>query len=283
MKKKSLIMILALTFMSTMMFVSCGSKEEENAKWIPSPHFSGKNANLLKCAADSVKVILTKSGDFDASWEVKVMVPLSNTNESRAEHFKEARMGFIEAHLLDVNDSPIDYNLSPEWSKIETLLSADNEMSENVWFADGHRNKYDKAKGIFDKAHGMEMTKMDLTLSRTDENTHSSDSSSEQEFYGDWTGSEDEAYEEIVEPVQSSGKDWDALLNEYEDYVDKYVSFYKKAMNGDMSAMTEYVSLLEKAEKLSSQLETSQNDMSSAQLKRYLKITEKMTNAILEN
>ena len=54
-------------------------------------------------------------------------------------------------------------------------------------------------------------------------------------------------------------------------------------MSGDMSAMTEYVSLLEKAEKLSSQLETSQSEMSSAQMKRYLKITEKMTNAILDN
>ena len=53
-------------------------------------------------------------------------------------------------------------------------------------------------------------------------------------------------------------------------------------MNGDMSAMNEYVALLEKAQRLSEKLEDAQSDMTTAQMNRYLKITQKMTNAIVE-
>ena len=47
-----------------------------------------------------------------------------------------------------------------------------------------------------------------------------------------------------------AGDDWDKILNEYEKYVDQYIKTYKKAMSGDMSALSEYVELAEKAQKL---------------------------------
>lgn len=78
----------------------------------------------------------------------------------------------------------------------------------------------------------------------------------------------------------SSSKDWDALLNSYEQCVDKYISFAKKAANGDMSALAEYPSLLEKAQELSEQMEGAQGDMSTSQWARYAKITSKMTQAV---
>lgn len=74
--------------------------------------------------------------------------------------------------------------------------------------------------------------------------------------------------------------DWDKLLDEYEKYVDLYISTYKKAMNGDLSAMTEYVKLMKSAQKLSDKLDKAKDDMSSEQLQRYMKILKKMTNAI---
>ena len=81
----------------------------------------------------------------------------------------------------------------------------------------------------------------------------------------------------------SSKNEWDQVLDEYEKYVDQYIKFYKKAMNGDMSAMSEYVNLLEKAEKISDQLKDAQGDMTNAQMKRYLSITQKMSNALLDD
>ena len=80
-----------------------------------------------------------------------------------------------------------------------------------------------------------------------------------------------------------TGDNWDKILDEYEKYVDQYIKLYKKAMNGDTSAMSEYVKLAEKAQKLADKLEKAWDEMSSAQLKRYAKITEKMTNALLNN
>lgn len=88
-----------------------------------------------------------------------------------------------------------------------------------------------------------------------------------------------------VVPTQNAteifaGDDIDKLLDEYEKYVDQYIKVYKKAQKGDSSAMTEYVKLAEKAQKLADKLENAEDEMSVAQMKRYTKITEKMMKAI---
>lgn len=79
-----------------------------------------------------------------------------------------------------------------------------------------------------------------------------------------------------------AGDDLDKLLDEYEKYVDQYIQTYKKAMNGDMSAMSEYVKLAEQAQKLSDKIEKAKGELTDAQMKRYLKITKKMTDALSE-
>lgn len=89
-----------------------------------------------------------------------------------------------------------------------------------------------------------------------------------------------ETLEEAV--PASSKKNWDKLLDEYEQYVDSYIKFMKKAASGDMSAITEYASMLENAEQLSDEIDKAQEEMTAAQLKRYAKITQKLTNAALE-
>lgn len=80
--------------------------------------------------------------------------------------------------------------------------------------------------------------------------------------------------------VSIASSDWDKLLDEYEQFVEQYIKTYKKAMNGDMAAMTEYAKLAEKAQKLSSQLEKAKGEMTAAQLNRYLKITQKLASAV---
>lgn len=80
----------------------------------------------------------------------------------------------------------------------------------------------------------------------------------------------------------SDSQDWDELLSSYEQYVDKYISYMKKAANGDMSALSEYPALMEKAQEFSDKMSNAQGDMSTAQWARYMKITNKMTSAALE-
>lgn len=93
---------------------------------------------------------------------------------------------------------------------------------------------------------------------------------------------EAEAQESNVETDEesvgtSSGENWDAVLDSYEKYVNKYVSLMKKANAGDMSAMSEYPSMLQEAQELSEKLSNAQGELSSAQWARYMRITAKMS------
>ncbi|WP_180951535.1 hypothetical protein [Alistipes sp. cv1] len=60
-----------------------------------------------------------------------------------------------------------------------------------------------------------------------------------------------------------------------------FTSLYKKAQNGDISAMSDYVGVLESAEKLQTKLEKAESELTTAQMSRLTKIVTKMTNAVL--
>lgn len=88
--------------------------------------------------------------------------------------------------------------------------------------------------------------------------------------------------EETTEPVAEekvSTEKWDALLDEYEEYLDKTIAFSKKAKAGDMSAMTEYASLIESAQSLQKKLEDAKNELTPAQAARFAKIASKFASA----
>lgn len=102
--------------------------------------------------------------------------------------------------------------------------------------------------------------------------------------YSDSASSDDEdssySDDDDTDSYSSSGsQDWDALLDSYEEYVDKYISYVKKAAKGDMSALSEYPALMEKAQEFSEKMQNAQGDMSSSQWSRYMRITNKMTQA----
>ncbi len=73
----------------------------------------------------------------------------------------------------------------------------------------------------------------------------------------------------------SSNPRWDKALDNYEKAVDQYARLYKKAMAGDMSAMSEYAEFLESATKLQNELSNA-GDLSPAQASRLAKIASKM-------
>lgn len=111
----------------------------------------------------------------------------------------------------------------------------------------------------------------------------SSSSSIDQGYeYEDEEEEEDEDDEDDEVIVSTSSTNWDEVLDDFEEYVDKYISLVKKASSGDLSAMTEYVRFLEKAEDLADQLDDAEDEMTSAQLKRYMKIAQKMTDAAID-
>lgn len=109
-----------------------------------------------------------------------------------------------------------------------------------------------------------------------DSSNWDSASSSSDDESDDNSSDDDESYNSYS---STSSQDWDALLDSYEQYVDKYISLMKKAANGDMSALTEYPALLEKAQEVSERLEDAKDEISSSQMARYMEITNKMATA----
>ena len=75
------------------------------------------------------------------------------------------------------------------------------------------------------------------------------------------------------------GENWDSILNQYEQYVNKYIAVMKKVQDGDATAYTELASLSDKAQKLASKLEDAEDEMTDAQMARYAKITQKLAQA----
>lgn len=123
-----------------------------------------------------------------------------------------------------------------------------------------------------------------IRLSSIVEEEEPSGSSSSSESSDDSSVSSDDSSDEdeSISSSSSGSQDWDALLNSYEQYVDKYISYMKKAAKGDMSALAEYPALMEKAQEFSEKMENAQGDMSASQWARYIKITNKMTKAAQE-
>lgn len=72
----------------------------------------------------------------------------------------------------------------------------------------------------------------------------------------------------------------DAYLKSYEEFVDQYIILMEDAKSGDASAMTKYVEYMEKATDLSQKMEKSENEMTPAQMTKFLKIQAKLTQAI---
>ena len=80
----------------------------------------------------------------------------------------------------------------------------------------------------------------------------------------------------------TSSENWDAVLDSYESYIDQYIALYKKAQAGDMSAMSEYATFMEKAAELSEKLSNAKSDMSSAQMSRFVKLQAKLTAGMMQ-
>ena len=85
-----------------------------------------------------------------------------------------------------------------------------------------------------------------------------------------------------VASKSSGSNDWDKVLDEYEQYVNNYIAICRKINSGDMSAMSAYTDMLEKAESYGEKLSNAEGSMSSSQMNRYLNLTERLSSVFIE-
>lgn len=72
-------------------------------------------------------------------------------------------------------------------------------------------------------------------------------------------------------------------MKDYEDYYDQYIDLMKKAKNGGINALTDYVKILEKVHSLGEKLSKAQGDLTAEQVSRFLKIQQKLIDAASES
>lgn len=212
--------------------------------------------------------IEVKRTDVDYSFDLKGVEPYGTYGKGVT-----GNAGFgIE--ILDENGNVIE-KVAATASGLGGMYSSD-DMKEALKLKAGETGT---VRWSFDFDSDKKPAKFRLTSAyeEVDSSDWDSDSSSSDD---DESSSSDDDDDDDTDSYSSSGsQDWDALLNSYEQYVDKYISYMKKAAKGDMSALSEYPALMEKAQEFSDKLSGAQGQMTSAQWSRYMKITNKMTQA----
>ena len=81
----------------------------------------------------------------------------------------------------------------------------------------------------------------------------------------------------------SSSEDWDAVIEEYDSFTDKYITMLKKVQKGDMSMYAELAEVTEKLESLTQKIEEAKGEMSASQAAKFTKIQAKYLKAAAQS
>ena len=154
-----------------------------------------------------------------------------------------------------------------DYDKIKDLLRGEIGKTVTVSFEWSYFSNKDIQKRIMEQTESFEITRADFTGAKSSYSSSDSNSSSDDNddsFFG------------------SGSEDWDAVLKSYESYIDQYIKLMKKAKNGDVSAMTEYAEMMEKANDLAEKMQNAGDDLSASQMAKFTKLQAKLTNAAME-
>ena len=250
----------------TVCLASCGGKNSSGSKesfdvTVDNTTIGGKLSKYFSLADKTYKY---NKGIID-----KVTVELTCI-----EPLPENLKAYIGVEVLDEDGNVISAGKPDAWSfnDYEVLRQASPGQTVTIEI-ENHQNVGEEKPAKI---------RLSSIVEEDDDSTsssYSSDSDDDDSSLDDDDSSDDDS---DTASSSSGSQDWDALLNSYEQYVDKYISYMKKAAKGDMSALSEYPALMEKAQEFSEKMKNAQGDMSASQWARYMKITNKMTTAAQE-
>ena len=273
--KKSVLKI-SIAVITMMAAVSCGGKQEAIEKMISASNveITGSDANGISITGD-IKLFMVQNEYNPKRWSIRALVPLTiNMQYMEIDDIYSSGFDLLDANYSKINDD-FGLHIQNEKLAISMLTSVEgtkkNIVFEPVWESISYRDY----KTIVDFINRTENITFNFMIAGSNSSYSYSDDST-----SSYNASNDENNESSSS--ESSSKDWDSVLDEYEKYVDEYISMYKKAMAGDVSALSSYIGLLESAEKLSDKLDDAEDDMTTSQMNRYMKITQKMTSAALD-
>ena len=183
---------------------------------------------------------------------------------------------------LTVEEQAVAYyeqmmNADGDWDKMDALME---EIEK--WYEGLSEEDQEKADAAMEKA-------MYADFEGDEDDWYSDEEDEDDDWYADedddWYADEEEdeyEYEEVEEvtPVAVTN-DWDEYLDRYEDFVDGYIRVSKKAMNGDVNAALELSELAIELGEYAEELEDAADEMTVSQAARLVKISDKISKAML--
>ena len=277
MRTSKLILLFNLFFL----FISCSNEAEKILIKPEVTEISGDLAEYIEVVDGEYEVIQTtdydKSGEFLIKIKSKKQMPLDIIKVLEGRDPYKTPLADLSASLLNENKMPISgidiFELNGNYDdKLISLLKSGNG-EQVMGFTTGYNTFNIDKYGDEVKYFSVSST---LTIDREKSQNSSNTSKNLENKNADNSN--------ISSVVNNNSEDWDEMLDDYEEYVDEYLKFYKKAMDGDVNALSEYPELMNKANKLQQSMEKAQNDneLTTSQIQRMMKIQMKMANAALE-
>ncbi|HIZ26164.1 hypothetical protein [Barnesiella sp. An55] len=266
--KKSLFVFGLAAIVAVM--ASCSGSDGSKIKPTDTKFLSGTVSKCLVVADQPAELSIVEDEDSTKYIRLKVTLQMVRSGLKNVDpndiDFEDVYRG-AEINLLDENETAL-FNLGVRDDnrlKLKNLLTGDEGSTADIIF----ECLYDEAEDAKDFEKVTQFTPYEAA-NIVIENEDGEEI--------EWDGSSDFSSDAAVSS-DSGSEDWDALLDSYEEYVDSYVSMLQKASAGDMSAMTESASFLQKSQELTKKLSSATSGMSVSQVNRYNQINQKMLQA----
>ena len=189
-----------------------------------------------------------------------------------------------DLELMDASNNTL-LTLSPsdaDKESLETMVKSGTPGTVTMHYSASEYDKeYDE---LFEKVKSVRLVNAEI---RSEEEWNNSGSSSDDvevgisEGEGDTEGGSEGNDEGSSSVSASSGSnDWDAVLDEYESYVNKMTKYVTRMANGDPTAGLEYASAQADALAMYEKMEKAKSDMTAAQVRRMNSILAKYNKAL---
>lgn len=244
---KRLIKFSVLVVLITTICISCGSKITEVTVKNKSTDINGYLNGYLEVVDGSYKISMVEN-NLILNVKLKVVKQL-----------EESELYEISAELLDESDMPL--------SGLGTFLASYMNFSDDI----------DKINDALKEGTGEIMVK--LIYSVGEDNSKESEALKIASDKAKSFSINSKIKDDVTISENNGDKNWEKILTDYESYTNQCIKLLKKANSGDVSAMTEYLEVLQKAQDIQESFLEAEDDITTAQMERFIKIQKKLIDA----
>lgn len=250
--------------MLSVFLASCGKPKDGTKELnVSNAEVLGDSADIVSIVDGTYKLVGTVPTDMTEKLTLKLKLRLEKPVQDNGFKILGWHVNLTDENGADLLDNLMALQLKDEEeSKLKKFLTTGHKGDEEEFTFTASFGNDDLYKTVMDKTTGLRLTDVSLYVEPT------------------YTASDtdvDESSSDTDEDVAEGDSDYDALLDSYEEFVDEYIALLKKANNGDMDAVSQYASCMQKAQELGEKLNKAQGTMSAAQWARYGKILNKFS------